>query len=102
MLTVDSDCCTGVKAVTVNVSGAVPGVRYNYVFDTASSEYVAFTPASGTAYFGSNGSGAINTLLGLNLVAGQEIVVGCRITHADTGVESTDFLAVKCGDVCYT
>lgn len=101
MLTVDSDCCTGVKAVTVNVSGAVPGTRYDYEFGSA-SEYITFTPSTGMVYFGSNGAGFVNTVLGMNLVTGQEVIINCKIKHIDTGIESTDFLAIKCGNLCST
>ena len=92
-------CCTGMKTVSVNVSGAVPGDEYTYKFDSVSSG-VEFAPATGYAYFDSDGGGYINTIMSSDLVASQQVVITCELTHADTQIKTIDFLAVKCSGAC--
>jgi hypothetical protein len=98
-LSLNGSCCTGLKSVTVNVSGAVPGDEYIYEFDSASTN-VAFSPTSGYVYFGSTGVGYINSIMSVNLVDSQQIVVNCSLTHNDTQIKTIDFLAVKCSGAC--
>jgi hypothetical protein len=100
-ITLDSGCCSGVRAITVGVSGAVPGDKYNYRFDSASSD-VNFSPTTGVIYFGANGNGAINTVLGVSLIESQQVIVNCVLQHDDTDIETIDFLAVKCDGTCVT
>ena len=100
-ITLDSGCCSGVRAITVGVSGAVPGDKYNYRFDSA-SDNVNFSPTTGVIYFGANGNGAINTVLGVDLVESQQIIINCVLQHDDTDIETIDFLAVKCDGTCVT
>ena len=100
-ITLDSGCCSGVRAITVSVSGAVPGDKYNYRFDSASTN-VNFSPTTGVIYFGANGNGAINTVLGVDLVESQQVIINCVLQHDDTDIETIDFLAVKCDGTCVT
>jgi hypothetical protein len=97
----DTGCCSGVRAITVGVSGAVPGDKYNYRFDSA-SDNVDFSPTTGVIYFGANGNGAINTVLGVNLIESQQVIINCVLQHDDTDIETIDFLAVKCDGTCAT
>jgi hypothetical protein len=92
-------CCTGMKPVSVNVSGAVPGDEYTFLFSSVSSG-VEFAPATGYAYFDSDGGGYINTIMSADLIASQQLVVTCELTHADTQIKTIDFLAVKCSGAC--
>jgi hypothetical protein len=98
-LSLSGACCTGLKAITVNVTGAVPGDAYSYAFDSESSA-VSFTPATGMTYFGANGVGTLNTVMTTDLVDSQQIVINCELTHVDTQIKTVDFLAVKCSGLC--
>ena len=97
----DSQCCSGVRAITVGVSGAVPGDKYNYRFDSASDK-ANFSPTTGVIYFGANGDGAINTVLGVDLIESQQVIINCVLEHDDTDIETIDFLVVKCDGNCIT
>jgi hypothetical protein len=94
-------CCTGMKAISVDVSGTVPGDKYSYVFDSASSQ-VSFTPTSGVVYFGGDGNGSLNTVMNIDLIESQQIVISCSLTHYNSDITTMDFLAVKCSGACST
>lgn len=102
-LMLDGPCCTGMKAITVNVDGAVPGDQYNYVFNSAAdANQVSFVPSTGTIYVGGNGTGYINTIMNVNLIDSQQVVINCELTHVNTNIKTMDFLAVKCSGACYS
>lgn len=100
-LSLSNSCCTGIKAITVNVSGAVPGDAYSYSFNSESSD-ILFTPTTGTVYFGGSGIGIINSIMSVNLVQSQQVVANCELTHNDTQIKTTDFLVIKCSGACNT
>jgi hypothetical protein len=98
-LLLPSGCCSGVRAITVDVSGAVPGDKYSYLFDSV-SDNVSFSPSTGTVYFGSNGVGAMNSILTSTLLESQQVVINCTLQHSDTNIGTIDFLTVKCDGSC--
>ena len=98
-LSLTGACCTGLKSVSVSVSGAVPGDEYTYLFDSVSNK-VDFSPSSGYVYFNNNGAGFINTIMSVDLVDSQQVVVNCELTHSDTQIKAIDFLAIKCSGAC--
>ena len=100
-LSLAGPCCTGMKAVSIDVSGTVPGDKYTYLFDSASTD-VSFTPSSGVVYFGGDGAGSVNTIMNVNLVDSQQIVISCALTHYNSDITTIDFLAVKCSGACAT
>ena len=87
-------CCSGVKALSVNVSNAIPGDKYAYSF---SGSYIEnFYPQTGYAYF-NNGTGIINTIGTINIAPSGQSLVGCVLTHNSTNISSVDFIAMTCG-----
>jgi hypothetical protein len=87
-------CCSGVKALSVNVTNAIPGEKYSYAF---SGSYVgSFYPVTGSAYF-NNGVGVINTLGTIDIAPSGQSLISCVLTHNATNVSSLDFMAITCG-----
>jgi hypothetical protein len=98
-LNLSSVCCTGMKTITVDVNGAVPGDAYSYKFDSESNA-ISFMPSTGLIYFGANGAGEINTIMTTQLIGAQQAVINCELTHVDSLIKTMDFLSVKCSGEC--
>jgi hypothetical protein len=97
----DTDCCVGQKLLRVNVTNSVPGDRYTYQFDSPSGvgvNSIVFNPSSGEIYFGSGGTGSINTICNIDLIDRSQTIINCELTHTDTSNKVMDTIVLACNN----
>jgi hypothetical protein len=97
----DSGCCQGQKLLRVNVNNAVAGDRYTYNFDSVNGigvNSVVFNPSSGEIYFGSGGTGVINTICNVDLMDHAQTLLSCELTHDNTNSKVMDTVVLVCNN----
>lgn len=100
-ITLDNDCCQGQKLVRVNVSNAIPGDRYTYIFSSVTGigvNSLTFNPNSGEIYFGSGGVGTINTICNVDLMNHSQTLLNCELTHTNTSNKVIDTVVLVCNE----
>lgn len=100
-ISLDTDCCVGQKLLRVNVTNSVPGDHYTYQFDNAGGvgvNSIVFNPSSGEIYFGSGGTGSINTICNIDLVDRSQTIINCELTHTDTNNKVMDTIVLVCNN----
>ena len=88
-------CCSGVKTLNVTVNNAIPGEKYSYAF--SASDPTVFYPTSGDIYFNTGGSGTINTVGAIDILATGQAMFQCTLTHSSTNISAIDFMSLSCG-----
>jgi hypothetical protein len=89
--------CSGNQLALVNVSNALSNTNYDYTF-TSSSNKITFSPASGTAVFGSSGSGTIMSVMDMSFSSGDIAVVQMKLHDSMNNIDAMDQLAIECQD----
>ena len=99
-------CCTGVKALHVNVYGAIPGEEYTYDLTNPSGvdgiSPIQFAPSSGSIYFDANGEGTVISTMNSDLENFEQTVVQFSMTHTKSNQTAIDMMAVNCGGDCFS
>lgn len=91
--------CSGNRLVSINVTGTMPSVSYNYTL-TSTSNKISFNPSSGTMLFGSSGSGSIMSIFNLSMVSGDKSIVQIKLHDNANNIEAIDYLPVRCSGSC--
>ena len=103
-ITLDAECCTGQKLVSVNVANAIAGDKYIYKFSNVTGvgvSNITFNPVSGEIYFGSGGVGIINTICAIDLVDHTQTLLNIELNHANSDTKITDTIVLVCNNsVC--
>lgn len=101
----DDGCCVGQKLLTVIITNTVPGDQYTYKFSTSSGvgiNAIEFNPISGEIYFGSGGTGRVNTICSVDLVDYAQTLINFTLTHTDTNFKVFDSVGLVCNTgSCY-
>ena len=96
-----SGCCTQYVPLIVEVSAAIPGEAYDYVFSSP-SQGATFLPQGGTVYFNKTaGTGRITSIGRLNY-ATSNALVKIQLIHQLSRTTSVDFISLKCDWPCGT
>jgi hypothetical protein len=95
-LTLAPNCCANPVPISLNVTGAEPGKRYDFVF-SAWPTTVQVIPSSGISGFG-DGGGKLSAMVNLN--GEQSAVVKCALTDTITSETFVDFISIQCNTSC--
>lgn len=99
MMLVDDCACSGIRLMSVNISGVVPSNTYTYMFESTSPQ-ISFNPVSGTTLFGPSNSGTVMSLFSIALASGDQSIVQFKITDNTNGIEAINYLPIQCSGSC--
>jgi hypothetical protein len=100
-ITLNSECCSGQKLIRVNVSNAIASDKYIYQFTSLNSagvNNIVFNPSSGEIYFGSGGTGSINTIAAIDLVDHAQTLLNVELNHVDSDSKTSDTVVLVCNN----